>query len=80
VAEPTVYYLTTAEAAVFLGVSKSYLEKKRWLGGGPEYRKHGALVMYDPADLRAWSDARTRTSTSESAQQAAERKESEASS
>ena len=57
--------LRTPEAAKYLGLSKSTLEKYRLTGGGPRYAKLGKIVTYDPAELDAWADARTRTSTSE---------------
>jgi len=57
--------LTTAEAAERLGVSASYMNKLRLVGGGPAFVKMGARVAYDPADLVAWLDGQKRHSTSE---------------
>lgn len=53
------------EAAGFLGVSISYLNKLRVLGGSPRYAKIGRAVVYDPADLEAWVAERRRVSTSD---------------
>jgi Helix-turn-helix domain len=58
-------YLRTAEAARFLGLSPRTLEKHRIYGTGPAYRKIGARVVYSVADLNAWADRGTRTSTSD---------------
>jgi len=60
-------YLRTAEAARFLGLSPRTLEKHRIYGTGPAYRKIGARVVYAVADLNAWADLGTRTSTSDPA-------------
>jgi excisionase family DNA binding protein len=45
--------LRTPEAARYLGVSKSYLNKSRSKGTGPAYRKEGHAVIYDESDLDA---------------------------
>lgn len=57
--------MRTAEAAAYLGVSRSFLEKARLTGGGPVYAKLGKVVVYSPADLDVWLAARKRRSTSE---------------
>jgi predicted DNA-binding transcriptional regulator AlpA len=57
--------LDTMRAAEFLGLSSSTLNKLRVRGGGPPYLKLGRRVVYDTADLEAWSASRRRTSTSE---------------
>ena len=64
---PTDYQrrLRTTEAAELLGLSKSTLEKYRLTGEGPRYAKLGKIVTYSFDDLLAWTEARTRTSTSE---------------
>jgi excisionase family DNA binding protein len=51
------------EAAEYLGVSKSFLDKARCHGGGPNYMKFGAAVVYSVADLDAWMTSRRREST-----------------
>jgi hypothetical protein len=45
--------LNVSEAATSLGVSKSWLDKKRLDGGGPEYHKFGRRVLYDVDEPRA---------------------------
>ena len=58
-------YLRTAEAARYLSLSPRTLEKHRTYGTGPAYRKIGGRVVYAVADLNAWADIGTRTSTSD---------------
>jgi predicted DNA-binding transcriptional regulator AlpA len=58
-------YLRTAEAARYLSLSPRTLEKHRTYGTGPSYRKIGGRVVYAVADLNAWADVGTRTSTSD---------------
>ena len=57
-------FLTTAQAAYFVGLSRRTLEKMRTVGGGPKYRKHGRYVRYHIDDLEAWSISRAKLSTS----------------
>ncbi len=57
--------LKTEQGARWLGLSPRTLEKMRCEGGGPPFRKHGRLVFYHEDDLRAWSEAQTRRSTSD---------------
>jgi predicted DNA-binding transcriptional regulator AlpA len=56
--------LRTPQAAEYLGVSPATLCKWRVFGGGPRYKKLGRAVVYDPAELRDWLDARSQVSTS----------------
>jgi hypothetical protein len=58
-------YLRTSEAARYLSLSPRTLEKHRIYGTGPAYRKIGGRVIYAVADLKAWADVGTRTSTSD---------------
>jgi len=58
-------FLNTAQAAHYVGLSGRTLEKMRVTGGGPKYRKHGRYVRYHIADLDAWSDSRSKGSTSD---------------
>jgi excisionase family DNA binding protein len=58
-------FLTTDQAARYVGLFRQTLEKMRRRGVGPRYRKHGRYVRYHIADLDAWSDSRGRTSTTE---------------
>ncbi len=56
----------TPEAAQYLGLSSSTLEKKRLDGSGPPFVKLGGrAVGYDVADLDAWLHQQRRTSTSD---------------
>ncbi|HEY2357598.1 MAG TPA: helix-turn-helix domain-containing protein [Phenylobacterium sp.] len=56
--------LSVSEAANFLGVSASFLNKSRLPGGGgPVFVKIGTRVSYDLADLLSWLEARKRRST-----------------
>lgn len=58
-------FLTTEQAAHYLGLSRQALEKMRQQGRGPRYRKHGRYVRYHIADLDSWSEQRSRTRTRE---------------
>lgn len=55
--------MRTKEAAQYLGLSKSTLDKLRCFGGGPRYYKLGRPVVYDAADRDAWKAERVRTTT-----------------
>lgn len=50
-------FLTTAQAAYYIGLSRQTLEKMRSRGQGPRFRKHGRYVRYHIDDVDAWSDA-----------------------
>ena len=63
-AEMTSPFLTTREAAAFLRLRPSTLERWRSSGSGPPYRKFGGRVVYTLEDLEAFADAGLRTSTS----------------
>ncbi len=58
-------FLSTAQAAHYVGLSRRTLEKMRTLGGGPKYRKHGRYVRYHIDDLDAWSASRAKRNTSD---------------
>ena len=48
-------YLTTKQAAEYLGVSRSWLEKLRVFGDGPPFYKVSARrVLYQKSELEAW--------------------------
>jgi hypothetical protein len=56
----------TAEAAAYIGSTKSTMEKWRMLGIGPRYSKIGAgTIVYDYDLLDAFVEERSRSSTSE---------------
>jgi hypothetical protein len=66
IAKTITHRLRTPEAAAYLGLSASTLEKFRLYGGGPIYYKAGPkIVVYDVDDLDAWVRAGRRTSTSQ---------------
>ena len=61
-------YLRTPDAARYLGVGQSTLERKRVDGTGPRFRVLGSkIVTYAVADLDAWASESIRFSTSEAA-------------
>lgn len=55
---PRPKYMTTQEAADYLGISKSWLAHARLRGEGPTYIPIPAgqrpMIKYDPADLDKW--------------------------
>jgi predicted DNA-binding transcriptional regulator AlpA len=57
--------LRTQQAARYVGLSKSTLEKYRVTGGGPIYASLGRIVVYESSDLDYWVSERKRASTSE---------------
>jgi predicted DNA-binding transcriptional regulator AlpA len=58
----------TREAATYVGLAASTLEKMRLTGDGPVFIKAGPkAVVYDCASLDAWLNSRQRRSTSEAA-------------
>jgi excisionase family DNA binding protein len=59
--------LTVKEAASYLRLSASTLNRLRVSGGGPKYYKLAGRVLYDIADLDAWIDERKHASTSDKA-------------
>jgi predicted DNA-binding transcriptional regulator AlpA len=58
--------LSVQEAAHFLGLSVSTLNKLRLTGAGPPYMKLGRRVLYDLRDLEEWAASRKRNHTSDS--------------
>ena len=61
-------FLTTAQAAHYLGLTTQTLEKMRRKGRGPRYRKHGRYVRYHIAELDAWSRSSSRNAAHETKQ------------
>lgn len=58
--------LNTNQAAAYLGVSKSFLEKDRWRGATIPFVKVGRrTIKYRPADLDQFIEEHLRYSTSE---------------
>jgi predicted DNA-binding transcriptional regulator AlpA len=62
---PSPRNLSVEEAARFVGVSVSVLNKSRVYGGGPRYLKLGRRVLYEVTELEAWLASHRRGSTSE---------------
>ncbi|MYA97610.1 MAG: helix-turn-helix domain-containing protein [Nitrospinae bacterium] len=58
-------YLSTREAADWLGLSPRTLERYRVSGDGPVFHHFGGRVRYLRDDLEAWAQTRRRTSTSD---------------
>ena len=56
-------YLTVREAAAYLRVSKSFLDKLRTRIGGPRYVKVGRSVRYDVDSLHTWLTRQERLTT-----------------
>jgi predicted DNA-binding transcriptional regulator AlpA len=52
--KPIPKLLHTIEAAKILGVSKAWLERKRWEGAGPVFVRHGRAVRYELEALEQW--------------------------
>ena len=58
--------LTVKEAADLLRCSKSYLDKLRCAGGGPEFVRLGVRkILYRRLDLLTWAKSRRFNSTSQ---------------
>ena len=55
----------TTQAAQYIGMSKSFLEKRRVEGDGPKYIKFGRAVRYSIRDLEDYMISHKRGSTSE---------------
>ena len=56
-------YLTSAQAATYLGVSAAMLERLRYQGGGPLAHRLGTkAIRYRIPDLDAWAIPTTSTS------------------
>jgi excisionase family DNA binding protein len=64
-ANPARRLLSVREAAAYLGVSKSWLDKQRVVGGFVPFAKIGRRVCYDVTDLDAALVQAKRRSTSE---------------
>jgi hypothetical protein len=59
-------FMRTPEAAEYVGLSPSTLEKFRLTGEGPDFQKAGPkIVVYKPEDLDLWLEARRHRSTSD---------------
>ena len=56
-------YRRVKDAAAYVGLSKSSMDKFRHFGTGPTYSKVGRAVIYATADLDAWLAAQRRNGT-----------------
>lgn len=56
--------MTVKQAADYLGLAVSTLNKWRCLGGGPKFVKMGRAVRYRAEDLEAYLNVASRASTS----------------
>jgi predicted DNA-binding transcriptional regulator AlpA len=60
-------FVKTPEAAEFVRLSTSQLNKLRVFGNGPEFVKLGRSVLYEVEALESWIAKNRRSSTSQSA-------------
>jgi hypothetical protein len=58
-------WLTPAQAAAHVSLSKQRLARLRLSGTGPEYHKIGRSILYDLAALDDWMARHRRRSTSD---------------
>ena len=57
-------FLTTTQAAEYLGMTKSYIQRLRMTGEGPEYlRISPRRVLYLVEDINRWLEGQRRRST-----------------
>ena len=61
----TTHYMTTPQAAAYLGLSPRTLESYRCRGGGPPFHVFGGVVRYLLSDVVKWASKRRRHSTSD---------------
>lgn len=57
------YYLNNREAAEYLCVSESFLNKTRHFGTGPRFYRVGRAIRYAEVDLDDWMAEHCATST-----------------
>jgi hypothetical protein len=50
-------FLSTEQAAFYLGLSPRKMQVMRGTEGGPRFRRHSRYIRYHIADLDAWSEA-----------------------
>lgn len=60
--------LSEKEIEQIYGISRRWLQKMRWVGGGPIFLKIGKSVRYRVSDFEAYLEAQKRTSTSDQGQ------------
>lgn len=54
-------FLSTQQAAFYLGLSTRKLQEMRGQGAGPRFRRHSRFVCYHIEDLEDWSRAPARS-------------------
>ena len=57
--------LDTFQAAAYLNLSPNTLNRWRYTGQGPRYRKFGRAIRYQREDLDAWIASTSTSSTTE---------------
>lgn len=62
--DTTKEWLSTAEAAEYLSLSRSHLNKLRCIGGGPRFSAATRAIRYRRSDLDAWMEDHYKASTS----------------
>lgn len=62
--------LRVRQAAQYVGLSKSYLDKARCTGTGPAFSKLGTIIVYSTDDLDAWVAANRRAPANDNGRQA----------
>ena len=65
--EAALEIMNVEEAARYVRLGASTLNRFRTVGGGPRYAKLGGAVRYRKTDLDAWLTSRLIASTSEAA-------------
>jgi excisionase family DNA binding protein len=65
VSAQTEEFFSPKQAAGYLRVSKSYLDKLRVYGGGPRFLRFGRKILYRKSELNVWAEQRSFSSTSE---------------
>ena len=63
--KPDTQFLSVEEAALWLRLKKRTLDNMRWMGTGPNFRKHGGRIYYHVDELKEWSLNSRRRSTSD---------------
>lgn len=62
---PTSPFLTNAEAAALIRLSRRTLDSWRCAGRGPRFLRLGSRVVYRLTDVLAWIETRERQSTAD---------------
>lgn len=65
--ETVAEFLTTAQLATLTHTKPQTWRRRRWQGDTPRFVRLGSRVLYRRADVDAWLDARTVSSTSDNA-------------